>query len=185
MFPDFGAFLTGMFGPGGNPSMMMGPGFDPAGNMPLQAGNAAPPPLPLPEPPVMPPQVSPMAQPGSQTAAERIGVGAALTGNVPIPRARPAVGPGMPLDITPPGNPAGAAANAQGGSVADRIAQTLKGVKMPAAPETQRISTPAAPRPTTAIKGGEILALLNMMGGGGGVEGMKLPSTLGDALGRR
>jgi len=62
------------------------------------------------------------------------------------------------------------------------LADALRGVKMPAGPETQKLGTPAAPRPTGQIKGGEILALLQAMTAGGGGTGYQLPSTLGQAL---
>lgn len=63
------------------------------------------------------------------------------------------------------------------------FADSLRGVKAPAGPELQRLATPAAPRPTNQIKGGEILALLQAMNAGGqGVSNYALPSTLGQAL---
>lgn len=49
------------------------------------------------------------------------------------------------------------------------LAKALRGVQAPAAPAVQRISSPNAPRPASAIKGGELQALLmalNAMGGG-------------------
>lgn len=105
---------------------------------------------------------------------------------VPLPVSRPTstgAAPGAPLDITPPGAAASAAAPA-GKPMADRIAEALRGVKMPASPELQRISTPAAPRPTAAIKSGELMALMAQMGGGSPQGGLPfdLPATLGAAI---
>lgn len=63
------------------------------------------------------------------------------------------------------------------------LADSLRGVKAPASPELQRLGTPAAPRPTNQIKGGEIIALLQAMNAGGAAAGnYQLPSTLGQAL---
>lgn len=60
----------------------------------------------------------------------------------------------------------------------------LKGVKMPAGPELQKLGTPAAPKPTNQIKGGDLIAMLQALGAGGAAAGggMSLPSTLGQAL---
>lgn len=69
-------------------------------------------------------------------------------------------------------------------SAMDQFAQTLKGVKMPAGPELQRLGTPSAPRPTTQIKGGDIIALLQALNAAPGGDSYKLPSTLGAALRR-
>jgi hypothetical protein len=115
-------------------------------------------------------------------------VGAALTGNtVPLPRPRPQgtdVGaqsrPGAPMDITSDAQKAGAGADGKKPSFLD----ALKGVKAPPNPEVQKISTPAAPRPTTAIKGGDLMALLTALNAAPGAGGIKLPSTLGQALGK-
>jgi hypothetical protein len=71
----------------------------------------------------------------------------------------------------------------EGEKPAPSLADSLRGVKAPAAPDLQRLGTPAAPRPTNQIKGGEILALLQAMNAGGqGVSNYQLPSTLGQAL---
>jgi len=48
------------------------------------------------------------------------------------------------------------------------LAEALKGTAMPKQPELQKISTPAAPRPTGTIKGGELMALLAALNAGGG-----------------
>lgn len=182
---DIGALLNGIFTPGqGNPfSGGQGSFVDPGAVTP-------PPAVPPPAPPMLPPQVSPMAD-----TVPPVNVGSALTGNVPIPQPRPAniggvagpaQGPGAPLNIVPPG--AGTETPPPAAPQSNRLLETLRGVKMPQGPELQRVATPAAPRPTSQIKSGELLALLQAAGGpaaGGGVD-YKLPSTLGMALaGRR
>jgi hypothetical protein len=63
-----------------------------------------------------------------------------------------------------------------------KLAETLKGVKMPASPELQRLGTPAAPRPTTQIKGGDLIALLQSLNASPGASSYNLPSTLGAAI---
>lgn len=53
----------------------------------------------------------------------------------------------------------------------------FQGLTMPTAPAAQKVSTPAAPRPTGTIKGGELLALLQALGAGGGQPGgLPIPS---------
>lgn len=127
-----------------------------------------------------------------QPSAASSDVGAALTGStVPLPRARPTStdvgaqsrGPGAPMDITSEAQKAGetpAAAGEKKGTFLD----ALKGVKAPPNPELQKISTPAAPRVSTAIKGGDLQALLLALNAAPGAGGLKLPSTLGQAIGR-
>jgi hypothetical protein len=119
---------------------------------------------------------------------------------VDMPGGKPVRLPGQPQTQLPlptgGGNPNtqdGAASDAQAGgtaeeaaagkkgSIADRLTETLKGVKMPASPALQSIRTPAVP-PPTAIKGGELLALLMAMQPQGAQPGLKLPPTLGASL---
>lgn len=75
-----------------------------------------------------------------------------------------------------------------GGGEGDKLGQLLRGVKAPVAPETQRLGLPGnapAPRAPTPIKGGDLLALLQMSNMGGGATAKTnydLPSTLGMAL---
>lgn len=114
-------------------------------------------------------------------------VGAALTGNtVPLPRPRPQgldVGAQSkgPLDITSDAQKAGVAAAA---AKSPSFLDALKGVKAPANPELQKVSTPAAPRVATQIKGGDLMALLSALNAAPGAGGLKLPSTLGQAIGK-
>lgn len=112
-------------------------------------------------------------------------VGAALTGStVPMPQSRPQMGgPGAPMDITSEAQKSGVAAPE--GQPKGGLMDALKGVRAPAAPDLQRISSPAAPRPGPAIKGGDIIALLQSLGAGRGGGGLDLPSTLGQALMRK
>lgn len=75
-------------------------------------------------------------------------------------------------------------------TMADRLAGAMKGVKAPPAPEGVKVSTPAPTRALAAGgKGTDLLALMQMLGIGGpqgGVaSGLKLPPTLGQALGGR
>lgn len=105
-------------------------------------------------------------------------VGAALTGKTVQ----------APMDIRPPiqqqqqDAPTDVSAQKKDGKL-DKFAEGLKGVKAPANPELQRVSTPAAPRPTNSIRGGELMALLQLLGGPSGAA-PQLPTTLGGALRR-
>lgn len=94
-------------------------------------------------------------------------IGGSSTG-VPLPRPRPADAPGP----TTPG----------GGS--DALLKTLQGVKAPAPPTPQRVSTPNLP-PLRPIQGGQFFDMMAALGIGPQqlVSGMKLPGTLGQALG--
>jgi len=87
---------------------------------------------------------------------------------------------GAPVSLAPPSTDASAQSREE--KKEPTLADALRGVKMPASPVTQKLGTPAAPRPTGQIKGGEILALLQAMTAGGGGTGYQLPSTLGQAL---
>lgn len=69
----------------------------------------------------------------------------------------------------------------QGGGA--KLLDTLKGLKAPAAPEVQKVSTPAAPRPTGNITGGDLLKLL--MGTAPAGAAPKIPYGLGAAIGSR
>jgi hypothetical protein len=105
-------------------------------------------------------------------------VGAALTGKTV----------GAPLDLTSQAQktdlaaPTDMSSQSKPKSAMDKFSEGLKGVKAPAGPELQRLSTPSVPRPTTQIKGGELMALLQMLGPQAGGTDYKLPSTLGAAL---
>jgi hypothetical protein len=92
--------------------------------------------------------------------------------------------PGRGATVTPsdasvtlnvdPAKPAGEAAEAsaaakpedKGGDMAKRITDALRGVRMPTPPQPQTIRTPQAPQPhaVNAIKGGQLLALLQSLG---------------------
>jgi hypothetical protein len=170
------------------PPQMLKPGVMPAMGNPL-----------MPQPDLMTSPISPEVL-AKNAAARGIppppvdftpgDVGAALTGsNVPLPRSRPPVmaqggGPGAPMDITSQAQKDSAGAEAQQGG-GNKLMEALKGVKMPANPELQRVATPAAPRPTTAIKGGDLIALLQSLQAGKPAGGLDLPATLGQALRQR
>lgn len=115
---------------------------------------------------------------------------------VPIPTPRPQV-PGAGAAATPPStvheegaavDPAAAAAPGSAEASLTNpnmktLAGALKGVQAPANPALQKLGTPAAPRPGQAVRVGELMQLLGLMGGQGGER--KLPPTLGMALGGR
>ena len=110
------------------------------------------------------------------------GLGAALTGGgpVPMPQARPQpAGPGAPMDITSQAQQASMAQPQAPMGKANDLMSSLRGVTAPKAPETQRISSPSAPRPSVSIKSGDIIALLQGLQQQGG-----LPPSLGAALRR-
>lgn len=173
---DWGMLAGGMQTPGMLPPAM--PQVTPE----LLAKNAAA--RGVPPPPVDIAPTAPSSLGGS--------VGAALTGNtVPMPQARPtdmsasARPPGAPLDITSPAQNVATAAAAGGlDKKFGDIGTALKGVTMPKGPELQKLGTPSAPRATTAIKGGDIIALLQSLNAAPGASGLKLPSTLSQAIGR-
>ena len=91
------------------------------------------------------------------------------------------MGAGEPLSLAPPTSPT---ALKEG----DKLAEMLRGVRMPAAPETQRLGLPSnapAPRAPTPVKGGDLIAMMQLLGMGNGATAKndyQLPSTLGAAL---
>lgn len=98
-------------------------------------------------------------------------LGASLDPRVPMPQPRPAAaGPGA------------AAAPAPGAG----LLKALQGVKAPEAPQAQKVSTPAQPALRPIQSGGfaELMASLGI-GPQQAFPGLKLPSTLGQALGGR
>lgn len=82
----------------------------------------------------------------------------------------------------PAGTPVGARTEG------DRLAEALRGVRAPAAPETQRLGLPGyapAPRGPAAVQGGGLLQMLQLLNAGSGAtakSSLDLPSTLGAAL---
>lgn len=145
------------------------------------AAQAVPPPLPTMPSVGAPPQEAyrsvPMPAPVEdyRTQPAMPSLGASLAG--------PATGGGVP---TPRPRPSEAPAAAPAPSQGDALLKTLQGVKAPPAPVAQKVSTPNLPalRP---IQGGGIIELLASLGIGPqqAVQGMKLPGTLGQALGGR
>ena len=107
-----------------------------------------------------------LAKPSLDQIATDNAVGAALTGGA----AEPA--PGGNTDV-------GARAKSPDDAKNPSLATALRGVKMPAAPAVQKISSPSAPRPTGQIKGGELIALLNALNSGAPSMARQLPVTLG------
>jgi hypothetical protein len=84
--------------------------------------------------------------------------------------------------VTAQSAPTDVSAQSKDGGKLDKFAAALKGVQAPKGPELQRLGTPAAPRATTAIKGGDIIALLQAINAGQAGSNYNLPSTLGAAL---
>lgn len=80
--------------------------------------------------------------------------------------------------------PTDMSASAKKSGTGDTLLDALKGIKAPAAPELQRLGTPAAPRPTGTVKSGQLLALLQSLNAGASVGDRNLPSTLASALRR-
>lgn len=84
----------------------------------------------------------------------------------------------------PIGSPMGGGPASEG----QRLGDLLRGVRAPAAPETQRLGLPSnapAPRAPTPVKSGELFSLMQLLGMGGGATAKndyQLPSTLGAAL---
>lgn len=91
---------------------------------------------------------------------------------------------GAPLDIRPPAQIATEAAKAATkDTMVNKLLATLKGVQPPQTSQIQRVGTPAAPK-MTAVQGGQLMALLQALGSAGvSTDGLKLPSTLGQAIG--
>lgn len=121
---------------------------------------------------------------------------------VPMPMSR-LTSLGAALEPSATGNPTGHAVNpwsskgtlgsgpasASGASAAagsDALLKTLRGVKAPEAPTPQKVGTPSLPA-LKPIQGGAYFDLLASLGIGPqqALPGLKLPSTLGQALGGR
>ena len=69
----------------------------------------------------------------------------------------------------------------------DALLKSLRGVTAPAAPTPQKVSTPHAPTPVKLGQNSALIDLLSSLGIGPqqALPGLKLPSTLGQALGGR
>lgn len=172
--------LMALLGPEGAASLMgttaMTPPMVPTG---LPSPAPAPPPMPM----MLPPGPVAANEPyrseplmGQQPIAQPASLGAALEPMVPMPQSRPAGAPGGTY----------AAQNAQTTQSGSKLLDTLKSTKMPEAPTAQKVSTPNLPQ-LKPIQGGGFFDLLASLGIGPqqAAQGMKLPSTLGQALGGR
>lgn len=112
-------------------------------------------------------------------------------GAEPVPDLGASLAMPMPPPRPPEAGPSGSqlANSAQASAPGENaLLQTLRGIKAPPQPAAPKMgSNPAAPQASaSAIKGGQIQALLQMLqmsGGGGG--GLALPPTLNRALGGR
>lgn len=132
-------------------------------------------PLMIPPGPVAPPQPPPLVQPGMPTIASPVSLGQSLEPNVPMPMPRPTEAPGGTYA-------AGGGPQTSGGGPS-KLLETLRGVKAPDAPVPQKVSTPNLP-PLRPIQGGQLFDMLAQLGIGPqqAFPGLKLPSTLGQAL---
>lgn len=110
-------------------------------------------------------------------------VGAALTGNTVDAAPKSFSGASAPTSLAAPSTDISAQSKPKKDEL-DAFAKALQGVKAPASPVLQHISTPAAPRPTSTIKGGDLVALLQALNAAPGAGAQKLPTTLVQALGR-
>jgi hypothetical protein len=99
--------------------------------------------------------------------------------------ATPPAGGGVPLPTPRPQGANDPNAMAQAPDKAAGFLKALQGVKAPPAPTPQKVSTPSAPlgHATSAIKGGNLIALLTALGGQ--VPTTRVPLSLGPALGGR
>lgn len=177
MGPQPGAMLPGVSAPAGAPAVA-----PPVVAPPPVAPVAAMPPAPM-----VPPQSfeptntgNPMMMrpPEPYMSEPAQSLGAALT-------PAPAGGSGVPLPQPRPANAPGATPVPETGG-SDALLKTLRGVQMPAAPTPQKVSTPHAPQ-LGKIQAGGLADLLASLGIGPqqALPGLKLPSTLGQALGGR
>ena len=92
---------------------------------------------------------------GAALAAPPVAAPQSLEARAPLPGAEGPVAP-SPED-----------AMASAGARRPSLAEALKRVQAPRAPELQKISSPNAPRPTGTIKSGELMALLTALNAGG------------------
>jgi hypothetical protein len=151
--------------PGQEPTRLFGSTF---AGPPPPMGNGAGLPLPMARPPTAP-----------------VDVGAALA--APIPGATGPTSLGGEAGPAPLAAPSGESGSTDVGARAKTeeekrpsLAQALKGVQAPKAPELQKIATPNAPRATGTIKSGDLQALLMALNAGApALGGRQLPVTLG------
>lgn len=193
--PDFSQRFGAAFPQTGNPPTMPQSPISPE----VLAQNAAARGIPPPPVDVAPtiPSLPPIRQPAQDAVnnwrkdsdmMRGVGtsdVGAALTGNTVDAAPKSFPGAGTPTSLAAPSTDISAQSKTPAKKdELDAFAKALQGVKAPAAPVLQHLSTPVAPRPSTQIKGGDLIALLQSLNAAPGAGGLKLPSTLGQALGK-
>lgn len=162
------------------PQMMAGPPAPMVAPQGFEMTNTGNPRMPAPGEDYRTQSMNPVPAPDYASWAPGAGAGPTSLGaalepaGVPMPRPRPAeAGPGA--NQLPAAAPGG-----------DALLKTLRGVQAPAAPTPQKVSTPHAPQ-IAKIQGGALADLLASLGIGPqqALPGLKLPSTLGQALGGR
>jgi hypothetical protein len=179
---DYGALIQALFGSGPAAAQPMVPRpqipVPPVPAPGMVAGPTAPIPAPqgfemtntgnpMPPRPAEPYMTDPMV-----TGAQPTTLGAALEPTIPLPRPRPAEAPAATTNPT--------AVNVKG------MTDALKGVIAPPAPSSQKVGTPHPPA-MGKLQGGNVAELLASLGIGPqqAFPGLKLPSTLGQALAGR
>lgn len=191
-------WLMNLLGPGSAQAASYGLGVGPnaAGAGLGAAPNLAPPPPPVQPTPSVPGLGALFDPTGGMTPADYGGgsnIPQTQTPGTALPPARPDSAPAGGFYGGSPGSnaalkPVDGGPQTQPGA-GNALTSALRGVVVPKPPDAQKVSTPAAPRPTAAIKGGELLQLLELLNAssnaGAGNQALKLPSTLGGALGAR
>jgi hypothetical protein len=192
MDPELLNRLMGIFNPiSSAQAQMLGPTVTPTFGSPPPAPDLTPPPPATPASPVpgVPTPSNPMQGPAPPQEAYRSELAptvgsvldpkpaVAVPGSVPLPAPRPAGAPG-PTDVTD----ASAATKKPG---TDALLKSLQGVQIPKPPEAQKITTPHPPalRPIQSNLA-DLFASLGISPQQA-AGGLKLPASLGAALGGR
>lgn len=119
-----------------------------------------------------------MGYPGGSPPADVPSLGASLTGPIPMPQARPTGTVPMPTPAPAQATPAAAGpAN---------FLNALKGVVAPPRPDVVKPTSPHIVGPKGTVQGGQLFQLLEQLNAQQQpAGGLKLPPTLGQALGGR
>lgn len=114
------------------------------------------------------------------------GLGGAMEpqADVPLPIPRPSSAPSTEVSTSGPLVAGGGSQMPpQGGDFSSKLIAGLRGVQAPPGRDVVKPSTPAAPRPTNAIRGGELFAVLQALSQPGGGQQPRLIPTLGQSVG--